>query len=273
MPLVVNGSDEQYNLLRREAGLAAMALGEGLTALQKADFVKFAHAQHAFFSLSIGLERLLKLTLIYEYRRINDGQFPDNNYLRDFGHNIKDLFSSTVSIANTLGCAGYHSDVVNDDICSGIIGFLSDFAVKTRYYNLDVLTGRSHNNHPEPLKGWNSIVHAQIIDKHYKADKQKIKAIHDITESIGDNFLVYQSDWDGSPIQSLEDFYLEGQKVNVCRKYSAFYTYKIVRFLSLLLNVIEGHEQFPNISEFFMIFRCDDDKYVLGRKRWNIYQP
>ena len=54
-------TQEQDFLLSRECALAAFSIGQGLTLLRKYDFVKHAHASQAFFQLSIGIERLLKI--------------------------------------------------------------------------------------------------------------------------------------------------------------------------------------------------------------------
>ena len=68
-------TEKQFVLLSNEASLSAISLSQGLTFLRKADFVKKAYASHAFFSLSIGIERLIKLILIYEYRLSNNNKF------------------------------------------------------------------------------------------------------------------------------------------------------------------------------------------------------
>jgi hypothetical protein len=59
---------EQLALLR-EAEIAAQSLYVGLTALRKADFSRQDLYSHAFFCLSIGLERIAKLTILIDGSR------------------------------------------------------------------------------------------------------------------------------------------------------------------------------------------------------------
>ena len=60
-------TDKERNLAN-EANLTASLLGNGLNALRKADLYHKGLYYQAFFSLSIGIERLLKIIIINEYR-------------------------------------------------------------------------------------------------------------------------------------------------------------------------------------------------------------
>jgi hypothetical protein len=50
---------ETKNLLAKEAALSSMNLGVGLTFIRKYDFAALGFIYQSFFSLSVGLERLV----------------------------------------------------------------------------------------------------------------------------------------------------------------------------------------------------------------------
>src|SRR5882757_10700227 len=153
---------EQFIALSREAGVAAMSMAEGLTAMRKADFTRHAYASHSFFAVSIGLERLMKLIVLYEYWLTHNKKFPDNGYLKSLGHQIVKLFEVCLQIAEKHGYSSYFEAIKDDPLCREILAFLDDFAVKSRYYNLDSLTGKVTSQ--QPLKTWEEKVYSVILE-------------------------------------------------------------------------------------------------------------
>jgi hypothetical protein len=78
-------TNEQISLLIKEGHIASTCLGQGLTALRKASMERKDYYYQAFFLLTIGLERLMKLIIIHHYRGTSN-TFPDNKILK-----IKDI--------------------------------------------------------------------------------------------------------------------------------------------------------------------------------------
>jgi hypothetical protein len=263
-------TEKQFVLLNNEASLAAMSLSQGLTFLRKHDFIKKSYALHAFFSLSIGLERLMKLTLIYDYRLKNNNSFPTNNFLKGFGHHIINLYEESKKIANSLNQSSLYHDVESDPICKDIIIFLSEFASKSRYYNLDTLTGKFQPSE-EPLKGWEEIIESQILKRHYKPNENKNALVMELGSRMDEFALTSFHDKSGNHINSYKDLLLKGLTVETSAKYAALYLYKIIRFLSKLIYEIDVQKLLPMISEHFILFRSDDTKFILTRKTWNLY--
>lgn len=68
--------NEKEQLLANEAALTASLLGNGLNALRKAGIFNKGLYYQAFFSLSIGIERLLKMIIITRYRSNITKNFP-----------------------------------------------------------------------------------------------------------------------------------------------------------------------------------------------------
>jgi hypothetical protein len=62
-------------LLNREAALSAQLLGNGLTSIRKYDFSSKGIFYSGMFSISIGLERILKIILVLDYQ-IKNSKFP-----------------------------------------------------------------------------------------------------------------------------------------------------------------------------------------------------
>ncbi|MDM8552766.1 hypothetical protein QUF72_21985, partial [Desulfobacterales bacterium HSG2] len=91
-------NDLKTILLKREASMSSMSIGMGLTQLRRYDFAQTGYFYSSIFLISTGLERLLKLILIYDYRLKNNNTFPDNKKLKNFGHNLKDLINKSIQI-------------------------------------------------------------------------------------------------------------------------------------------------------------------------------
>ena len=79
---------DKERVLANEASLTASLLGNGLNALRKADIYNKGLYYQAFFSLSIGIERLLKIILITQYRCAHEGDFPVDLDLKKIGHDL-----------------------------------------------------------------------------------------------------------------------------------------------------------------------------------------
>lgn len=264
-----SATQEQDFLLSRESALAAMSIGQGLSLIRKYDFVKHGYGTQAFFMLSIGIERLLKVIIIYNYRRKNNNAFPDNQVLKNNGHNIRKLFDQAIHIADEISKQELYQSLKADPIFDMIINFLTEFANSSRYYNLDTLSGKlSHTD--EPLRKWNKTINRLIVERHFKQNENKAQRISALANMIEDRFIVSFENENGKKITNIRDFYLEGMTVDVKQKYSMFYSYVIVRFLSNLLWNLDRNYH-PFVSEYFMIFRNTDDSYVRSRKTWNLY--
>jgi hypothetical protein len=74
-------SDAELALLR-EASMASMSIGVGLTHIRRYDFTQPGYFYSGLFSMTTGIERLLKLILIYDHRLNHHGSFPSNRHLK-----------------------------------------------------------------------------------------------------------------------------------------------------------------------------------------------
>jgi hypothetical protein len=215
------------------------------------------------------MERLMKLILIYDYRIENNSQFPGNSYLKKFGHNILGLFEKSKAIADKHNLQALYAPIVQDEVCMKILIFLNDFAVRTRYYNLDVLTGTVKHT-ADPLKDWEESINSLIISRHYRPNK-KYDELVDAISSVHTNISFFFHDYSGNTVTTMRDLFGKGHQTETCRKYSMLYTFKIIRFLSELIDGIDNNTTPPLICEYFKAYTLKDDKYILSRKTWGPY--
>lgn len=266
-------NNQQDILLRREASMSAMSLGQGLTSLRKYDFGQTGYFYSSLLQLATGIERLLKLIIIYEHR-LNHNRFPDNKELRNYGHNINELFLHSIEIAEEFECSELIIKSSENSLCNKIIILLSDFAMQSRYYNLDILTGRMQRNNIEPLARWEDEINSLIIKKHFRPRKSTIAQWKKVVETIGEKAVVRYTHESGEEINSFREMAQHGMKANTKQKYSMYYVYIIVRYLSNLLKTLEYKGQFyPFLREFFFIFMIENRSEILRKKSWNPLPP
>ena len=115
----------------------------------------------AFFNLSIGIERLEKLALIFYHSKNNSDstqpiKLPTGSIIRGEGHDLMALFKkmeSYIAIDDSVSVNLFKIGGISNDI----LCFLTDFAKGARYENLDRLSG-SGSRYSEPLCTWENIL-------------------------------------------------------------------------------------------------------------------
>lgn len=141
----------EWHALGREAELAAEQIANGVTSIGKATHSEKGRYTQAFFALSIGLERIGKLAIIADYAIENGGKFPNNDVLKNIGHDIDVLLNHCETLCIKYRNGEEYAERPNSDIHKGIVQTLTEFAKLSRYYNLDSVTGGKAANLPEPI--------------------------------------------------------------------------------------------------------------------------
>ena len=90
------------SLLRKESFLASMNLWVWLTFMWKYDFLQLWFFYQSMFSLSIGIERLMKLILVYE-----ELTSPYEIDLKKYWHNLDKLYKKTEELWLNYGVSDY----------------------------------------------------------------------------------------------------------------------------------------------------------------------
>lgn len=244
---------KQDKLLLKEAGLASTCIGQGMTILKKANFVNKWNYYQAFFLLTIGIERLLKIIIVTKYRVDNNSSFPNNSYLKQLGHDIKKL----MTIIEEYDLDKNEIEFITDDIQLDIIDFLTKFAKGSRYYNLDALTGSENQN--DPLSDWKKI-QEKIKFKEGLVSKPLPKEFTNFIDSFA-TFI--QHDEDGNLISNAEEFYKDSSILTKLQGICVFHIWKILQVLVDKLRYFEyKHNLFPTLREFFPYFIKDWDKDI-----------
>jgi hypothetical protein len=256
------------DLLMREAAFSSRSIGIGLTELRKYDFANKGSFFHALASIALGVERLLKLLVMYSHRIENNDSFPTNNELKDkYGHKIIPLRDYVRRFSEIRGYTTSWA-VHGEDLSKRILNILSDFARFSRYYNLDVLTGLDVKE-DEPLVRWEKEVGSIILKRHPPKSQIRPEKFNGFCAMLDSVAEFKHTGVDGAELIDARSMILASESSLPMQKFSFFYTYRIIRVLAQLLMEVEMKAGFyPFLYEFFSIFMIPNDKYVLGKKSW-----
>jgi hypothetical protein len=265
---------KEFIILSNEAELSAVALCEGLTALRKADATHKGYYTQAFFSISTGLERLIKLVVILEYAAENRGKYPDNSLLRRYGHSLLPSFRKLEGIFQKYGVWEKWQYINVDEISTAVLQTLTKFAEGARYSNLDILTC-SKKKFEDPVSSWQSSV-GHLILKKYPSRQAWLGADGSINNTMEKNTLVMFQGEDGAAIRSIADLFAQIKKAEHINKYAMRHIVVVIQVLSHLLAAAadtasrEALIYVPEFREFYSQFNAPKECWQ-NRKKWSIY--
>lgn len=271
-----------WRALGSEAGLAAEHMCIGATMLGKANYAHQAHYPQAFFALSIGVERAAKLALVVDHAIQNNGAFPDNKQLRQYGHDLKGLLHEVDAIVGSGRLSHDTRRLPDSPIHQGIVETLSEFASNiTRYYNLDLVTNAPRvQQKADPVATWFQRVVEPILTKHATGKRmEEIERNAALIDALTGSFtMVMHNTETGQPLDTVYDASRQTGLNQIAEPYVRLYVLQICRFLASVLSDLGYQaqlaqlEDIPYLSEFFAIFN-NDDSMLKSRKSWSIYKP
>ncbi len=264
-------SQKSFFLLSQEGHLIKSCLTSGLTELHKANVYNKGNFYSALFNLSIGMERLLKVIVIVDYMLRNKLATPSSKELKNYGHNILDLYNSSFNIANKRNIEILDLSSF-DTINTRLINLLNDFSKITRYHNLDTLSNAKTNQ--DPLYEWNEIIGLVLLND--VSDKQRnrvlIRSKH-IAERIQDITFFSHHGLDQNKLTleeglSLPELHELAIKHIILRLINILYPFRdLIRDLC-----IESYNfnppAIPQLQEF-LEWLWNDRQYVLKKRKWN----
>ena len=265
--------DAKQLALVREAAIAGHSLSGGLSALSKANYAQDGLYGHAFFGLSVGMERTLKLIFILDML-INDNRFPADKELRGFSHNLVELFEKAEEIR--VRHAIKPASLVSKGVERSIIVFLSSFAESTRYYNLDFLTDskKVSKGVKDPIAEWFTVVGERIFAKHL-TPRRRAEIEHNakvIGKLMGDYAHVAHTAEDGSALNTARDASYQAGLNKTLQKYGTFYCARICRYMYVILSSLHRISmsdvkllQIPFLDELYYPFD-NEDSYLIRQK-------
>lgn len=260
--------------LIREVSLAEMCVANGLYHLGKADHMSTGKYSLAFFDTSIGLERLMKVLFLLDYALKNGGEFPSREVLKNqIGHDLKGLWDSSKSIRQRLEAGGseFRFEMPDPTLADLIIEVLGEFAKRTRYYNLDYLTGSS-NAEKDPLKMWWDTVGTYLLKDYPESRRrqdQHAAAFYEAT--LGEHTAIHQTQLDGEHVSDIRQATFVGSQGEWVQEQARFHAATLVRYLVEVLWELHRESmrdpglELPHFSELFVGF-YNDDTFLKRRK-------
>jgi hypothetical protein len=261
-----------FLLLQQEAYLIRSCLATGLTELRSATVLNKGAFYSALFNLSAGVVRLLKANIIMEHMLKHNLSVPTKKQLKDYGHNITELYDECVNISKSYN--GYLPGRNSlDNINQELLCILSTFAQDTRYHNLDALSTKQ--NEKDPLEHWGEIILSILKQDVSERQRNKVRGEAKlIANAICDISTTIIHGLDKRLLSTEEALALPGLH-NQAVKFAVF---RIISILSPIRDLIStlSHEAyrldieqppFPQMQEF-LEWMCNDRQYALRKKKW-----
>lgn len=274
--------NSNFNDLLQESYLANTSILSGIEYLLKAELFSNHDGMFysAFFSLSIGIERFLKVALVSEYMYQNNYEKPPARLLTEPGHNLLKLLNANLSLLKKYDIK--NSSFSDDMLEYDLINFLSKYATTNRYLNLNNLTNSNHNSHKHPIHEWVALSDDFLRDSiKYERLESELLKIYSKNEKYGvgyTNFL----DFDGHPLLNV-DIWKYQYIVNKSKPYIIYRLIQALKPIYRMLDKIsfdsnngpnadlEGLMKLPYYGELFPFFYTDLEKLKRVKKWVNRY--
>lgn len=268
-------SDSRFVLLNQECALFAFCIESGLTELRKSNLGNKGRFYGALFNLSIGLERLLKLIVVFDWYINNAGAFPSKRALQQFGHRLSELVADCETIFKAHSATSALTSS-RDAIDNEVIACLTGFATGGRYSNLDNLESATRQS--DALGEWKS-----ILDKIYATDvPERRRERHDLWRKYAapraESFVaVFSAGLEGN-MHNLSSQMLEAAIVEETARYACLRICRIIKpfrkglnslsFFASQMTLPNGQRNnIPFVSEYLGLLSLPDAD-LLRRKRF-----
>jgi hypothetical protein len=264
-----------YYLLEKEGLLIRSTLSLGLTALRNATLNSKDKYYSAFFELSIGLERLMKTTLILAHMSNNRLAPPTQSALKKLGHDLETLFAECKKLEHSCSQSSL-SQLSTSSTPIRILIFLSKFARGDRYHNIDALTGAGA---VDPLANWKEILdHILLTDVSAEQIRRATHQSLAISSRIADITFTVTSDLDDTSLNVHQALAIPSLQ-ELAARHAVWHVHVILVGLADLLDCVTttalqenakvgtSVAHIPHMREFFHFLggkRAD----VLKKKRW-----
>ncbi|WP_326752309.1 hypothetical protein OIE73_10415 [Streptomyces hirsutus] len=262
-----------FQPLMHEAGIAAQTLCIGLTTLRKANYMQPEKYYGGFFSYTIGLERAMKLTILLD-SLVEQGKFPTDQQLKKaYGHDLGKLLAAVQTIRANIDPGEFRWKLPYPEIIDDAVFFLAEFAKTTRYYNLDVLSGKAPSL--DPVARWFQLVGKPLLAKRPARQTLRNAArASALEELMGDKMLIRSMSEDGIPVSSVEEASIAEHNSEYVAKEGTFLCTALARYVIEVLRHRglaargAGHA-IPAFGDFFALFN-NDDALLKNRKSFSI---
>lgn len=261
-------------MLSQEGTLAQNSLLSGIEALHKLNYDKTGTFYAAFFQLSIGLERLMKIAVIIDHKSRNELANPPGKQIRRLGHDLVGAYELCKQLALKRGrdkSEWCEPDTVEYDV----LVQMSQFAQGARYYNLDSFAERQ--DFSDPVVQWAS-VHQRIANQYIGGLRQEKINARAIAHCDKWKLYGFERSITGE-YRTQIDCTFTHELFKQANKYCVWTIFRLIRpFYSLLgilcdeIRKVEDMKKIdaytvPEMQEFFPFMLCDMST-AMRRKRW-----
>ncbi|MGW1489789.1 hypothetical protein [Streptomyces sp. NPDC002402] len=262
-----------FMALIHEAGIASHSLCVGLTTLRKANFMQPESYYGGFFGYTIGLERAMKLTILLDCLA-EQGKFPSDQQLKNaYGHDLNKLLAAVQDIRSRIDQNDLKWQLPHPEIIGDAVTFLAEFAKFTRYYNLDILSGKSPTL--DPVARWFRDVGQPLLDK--RPSRQTRRNSEDagaMQRLIGDIMITRAVAEDGTPVTSAEESLVAARNSEYVAKEGTFLCTALARYVIEVLRHREhaarsANHMIPSFGDFFYLFN-NRDALLKNRKSFMV---
>lgn len=266
-----------FVLLSQEGYLIRSLLTGGLNALITSNPSDKGLYYSAFFQLSIGIERLLKVVLIVDHMRANSLTAPTDKELKGYGHDLVKLFGDVCSKAASDAATEVQA-VASDPEGMRILKFLSQFAKQTRYHNLNKLA--TQTSVADPLAEWQSILDdIYVLNVDGRRVTQRQQQARSLAAAIEEHADVFGHDLMQQPL-TLQSAIEQPLKNREATPFALWHFYRLLKALKGVLRGVQdqahavdhriggGIAHVPFLHEFLDFLRIADRKVVLKKRRW-----
>lgn len=270
-----------FNDLLQECFLAKSSILSGIEFLIKANVYDDRDGlfYSSFFNLSIGVERFLKIALVTEYMYSNNFQKPNHSFLTSRNHNLITSFNDCADAFKKHGAEISHINEIHH--AQELFNFLSTYADKTRYQNLNKLTNSKKTDLTHPIHSWMRLSESYLRKyvNHGKINTELLK--HYSKYPLVDGF-AYHLDFNGSPLLNI-DLLMYQYIIKKSRPYiindliqTLKPIYQMLDEISLKANNgsnvdLKGAVPFPYYGELFPFFYADIELFKRVKNWINRY--
>lgn len=166
----------------------------------------------------------------------------------------------------------------HEDVSRTALDILSDFARRTRYYNIDILVGaRGVEQKRDPVEAWFTEVGGWILRNKYprgraKRDEEIARQAEDF---MGEHSMVLHVAEDGTSLSSIHMATLHSRRFPIIQREGTVICACLGRHVAEAVWVLvwkarkAGADDVPDLSEFFTILH-NDETYLRGRKNFSV---
>ena len=158
-------------------------------------------------------------------------------------------------------------EILENKLNSEVITFLNEYSITTRYYNLDIITGRKYD-FSNPIIYWAKIEN-DILNE-YKVQIEENTSNRLIANYMNQFVDTFYFDNNLNEIDSMDYILNDLEKIEKVQKYSVLVFYKIIRKLVYLLiqdNMVNN--LYPKYTEIFSAFCGNmEDEEIMAIDGW-----